>query len=417
MAAFDKYVDEAALIALPSSDDEADIDDEDTCSAPELTAQFQLHFKPQDESVVSLKHDYVLKICADSTFVRIAAGLSSTAVQLYDLSTAGDLSAVYLDRVPKILPTGKRKVITICGVGFLDSGPDTLLVGTTDGVVRLFDLRTTGEQARFEYNHVKNAFPVIPKSMTCFDCNANGRILCTGTEEYSNNACLLFYDVRERKHLGAYFESHSDDVTSIRFHPRKPDLLCSGATDGLINVYNIQENFEDEALLNTFNTESSVQRLNWHRNVFEQDVISCITHTNDFKSYECQEGDELAAFERSAITESIRRKNAANFNLINAHNLEDNGVFLLAGTNFNKGEIMRSVSISNKETLTPLANFVGNKQIVRDSLYDSKRNLLVTGGESGIVTVWTTNTSSTSASSSKDLKSKTKSKSHKTTPY
>ncbi|XP_034477317.1 WD repeat-containing protein 89 [Drosophila innubila] len=408
-----KYLAEAASTDLPSSEDEADLEDEDTCGAHELAAEFSFHY-PQDESSISLKRDYVLGLCADSGFTRIAAGLSNTTVKIYDLSAAGSLTAIHEERVPSVVSL--HNDVTICGVRFLDDGSDSLLVGTTNGLVRLIDLRANGVQATFEYKTAEQSSPPVPKSITCFDRNANSRVICSGTEQYMSNVYLLFFDVRERKQLGVYYETHEDDVTSVRFHASNPDLLCSGGTDGLINVFDIKQSDEDEALLNTINTESSVHRLNWHRNVYEQDIISCITHTNDFKSYESEEGDEIISFDRSAITAGIRRKSAGNFNLINAHNLEDDGVFLLAGTNQNRGEVLRSVSAPAKETLKPLTNFVGNKQIVRDSLYDAKRNLLVTGGESGIITVWTPAASNNSSSA--NLKSKSKAaKAHKKNPY
>ncbi|KAH8416097.1 hypothetical protein KR222_008117, partial [Zaprionus bogoriensis] len=409
---------EAAATELPSSEDEAEIEDGDTCSAAELSAAFRSQF-PRDESSLSLKRDYVLGLCADSGFTRLAAGLSNSSVKIYDLQAAGDLTAVHEERVPALCGSSAESEVTVCGVRFLEEGGDTLLVGTTNGLVRLFDLRASGEQARFEYKAMADAelaLPPVPKCFTCFDRNANSRIICCGTEQHMGNVYMLFFDVRERKQLGVYHDSHEDDVTTLRFHPSNPDLLCSGGTDGLINVFDIRQSDEDEALLNTINTESSVHRLSWHRSVNEQDIIACITHTNDFKSYECEEGDEVIAFDRAAITAGIRRRNAGNFNLINAHNLEDDGVFLLAGTNFNKGEILRSVSAPAKDTLKPLTNFVGNKQIVRDSLYDAKRNLLVTGGESGIITVWTPDASS--GNSASKLKSKSKAgKAHKKNPY
>ncbi|EDW01628.1 GH20350 [Drosophila grimshawi] len=252
--------------------------------------------------------------------------------------------------------------------------------------------------------------------MTCFDRNANSRIICSGTEQHMGNVYLIFYDVRERRQLGVYQESHEDDVTQVSFHAKNPDLVCTGGTDGLINVFDIKQPDEDEALLNTINTESSVHRLNWHQNVYEQDIISCITHTNDFRSYECMEGDEIISFDRAAITAGIRRKNAGNFNLINAHNMQDDGVFLLAGTNFNRGEVLRSVTAPAKDTLKPLTNFVGNKQIVRESIFDATRNLLITGGESGIISIWTPEASN--KSSNNKLKSKSvASKKHTKNPY
>ncbi|XP_017120029.1 WD repeat-containing protein 89 [Drosophila elegans] len=410
MSDFNKYCQEAALEELPSSEDEEDIGDEDTCSAQDLAAQFQLQYKPQDECSVSLQRDYVLSLSADQGFNRVAVGLSSSAVHIYNLDAgAGKLSNF------SFLPPTESNEVSICGVRFLDDGPHNILVGTTDGYVRLYDLRQKGEQARFKYTQHQSVAPV-PKSISCFDRNANGRIVCCGTNQFHSNVFLVFYDVRERRQMGVYCDSHEDDITSVRFHAQNPDILCTGSVDGLINVFNVQEADEDEALLNTFNTESSVARLQWHRNVYDKDIISCITTTGDFKSYESEEGDEVCSFERPDVTAAIRRKNASNFNLIGAHNQEDGEVFLLAGTNFNKGEILRSVSVTTKNTLQPLANFQGNKQIVRESLYDSKRRLLITGGESGIVTVWSQDSSGSAVVGDK-LKVKKEKKSRKQAPY
>ncbi|EDX06430.1 WD repeat-containing protein 89 [Drosophila simulans] len=411
MSDFNKYCEEAAKEALPDSEDEEDIGDEDTFSAQDLAAEFQLKYKPQDEVSVSLQREYVLSLAADQEFSRMAAGLSNSAVHIYNL----DSGAGKLENFSYLPPTDSPQHVSICGVRFLDEGPHNILVGTTDGYVRLYDLRLRGEQARFKYTQHPNV-PPVPKSLSCFDRNANGRIICCGTEQFHSNAFLVFFDVRERQQMGVYFESHEDDITSLRFHAQNPDLLATGSVDGLVNVFDVKEPDEDEALLNTFNTESSVYRLAWHKNVYDKDIISCVTTTGDFKSYECEEGDEVASFERPDVTAAIRRKKAANFNLINAHNQEDGGVFLLAGTNFNKGEILRSVSVTSKNSLQPLANFQGNKQIVRDSLFDSKRSLLFTGGESGIVTVWTQDTSGTAVSSEK-LKAKKEKKSRKQAPY
>lgn len=60
------------------------------------------------------------------------------------------------------------------------------------------------------------------------------------------------------KLLGAYWESHSDDVTAVKFHPDKFNFLATGSTDGLLNSFNLLEANEDDALLYSFNTESSV---------------------------------------------------------------------------------------------------------------------------------------------------------------
>lgn len=398
--------------------------DENTCSTEELEGLFQFKCRIGDESVVSFKNDYVLNLAADSGFTRVAAGLSSPVVHIFDVNTERTLQISSFASVPT--PT-TNALVGICGVRFLDDTPNCLLVGESNGVVRLYDLRMQKEQARFEENidctqdfhsFRRGKGMNVRKAINCFDSNSNSRIICTGTEQINGNVFLLFYDVRERQQLGGYFESHEDDITSLRFHHTNPDILCSGSTDGLINVFDIKEATEDEALTTTINTESSVQKLNWHKNIYEQDVISCITYTNDFHVYLPDEGDIVAKFDRCQITAAARRKNETSCNVVDAHSTGNGDILLLTGTNYNKGEVLRTLRLN--KSLLPVADFIGNKQVVRASIFEKKSGTLVTGGESGFVTLWTTNSLSKDdgllVSSSNELKYTNK-KFKKKTPY
>uniref|UniRef100_A0A0A1WUE4 WD repeat-containing protein 89 n=1 Tax=Zeugodacus cucurbitae TaxID=28588 RepID=A0A0A1WUE4_ZEUCU len=400
------------------------VDDEDTCSAEELEGLFQIKCRIGGESAVSLEKVYVLHLAADSGFTRVAAGLSSSFVHIFDINAERTMQISSLTRIPT---PQDNQILNVCGVRFLDDTPNCLLVGESEGSVHLFDLRTQREVARFEEDvECTQGFTNFRggknlgdrKTINCFDSNSNGRIICTGTEQSKGEVYLFFYDVRERKHLGGYFESHEDDITALRFHDTNPDLLCSGSIDGLINVFDIREETEDDALTTTFNTESSVQKLNWHKNIYEQDVISCITHTNDFHVYLAEEGDVVATFDRCQITAAAKRRNEANCNVVNAHSTANGDLFLLAGTNHIKGEVLRTLRFN--KSLLPMADFIGNKQIVRSSIFEKKSGTLVTGGESGFVTLWTADSTSKDdgllASCSSELKHKSK-KSKKKTPY
>ncbi|KAI9682300.1 MAG: hypothetical protein M1817_000354, partial [Caeruleum heppii] len=55
-------------------------------------------------------------------------------------------------------------------------------------------------------------------------------------------------------------ESHSDDITELRFHPSQTALLISGSTDGLVNLYDTALQDEEDALLQTINHGSSIHR-------------------------------------------------------------------------------------------------------------------------------------------------------------
>lgn len=190
-----------------------------------------------------------------SSLTCLAAGLSNGSVRIFEISS---------ERGLYIKPPQSNSVkdrLNICGIRFLDETPNLLLVGTTNGLVRLLDLRAQNEVTRFE-NIPANKYD--PQLINCFDRNANSTLLCMGTTQYQTNVYLLFYDIRSSKQAFYYIESHQDDVTSLRFHPKSSDILCSGSTDGLINVFDVSKGDEDDALLTTINSESSVHKLNWY---------------------------------------------------------------------------------------------------------------------------------------------------------
>lgn len=59
--------------------------------------------------------------------------------------------------------------------------------------------------------------------------------------------------------------------------------------------------------------------------------------------------------------------------LIDCHSTIDNEILLLAGSNYEKGKCLRSLVYRNG-TLVPSTDFVGNKQIIRASLFNKQVN-------------------------------------------
>ncbi len=72
------------------------------------------------------------------------------------------------------------------------------------------------------------------------------------------------------------------DRSKLQFHPSRPQILLSGSTDGLVNVYNTTITDEEEALHQTINHGSSIHRAN-----FLSDVdIFALSHDEKFSMYE-----------------------------------------------------------------------------------------------------------------------------------
>ena len=212
--------------------------------------------------------------------------------------------------------------------------------------------------------------------------------------------------------MGGFFESHQEEVTDVKFHPTDPDLLISGSTDGLINVFDCKKESEDDALKYSLNTEDSVAKLKWHH----EDKISCISNTNDLYLYDINNQDLLKKWTRSNITDAIKRKSVIDCNLIDCYNYGADEMMFLATSNYNKGECIRSVKF-NDTSLDPLGNFSSNSQIVRASLYNEKENMFFTFGENAVITMWKEGVSTSSSKHLKEESSVKKKLKKKSNPY
>lgn len=82
------------------------------------------------------------------------------------------------------------------------------------------------------------------------------------------------------------------------------NCVASGSTDGLINVYDLSQSAEDDALLDTLNTNSSVDQLSWYK-VGLKDCVSCITHTSDVQLWNIEDARPYAHFQRRDISKQI----------------------------------------------------------------------------------------------------------------
>lgn len=68
----------------------------------------------------------------------------------------------------------------------------------------------------------------------------------------------------------------------VKFHPDNMNTLISGSTDSLINVCDLTQTCEDDALIDSLNTESFIEQLLWFMENGKT-CISCITHVADLQ--------------------------------------------------------------------------------------------------------------------------------------
>lgn len=81
--------------------------------------------------------------------------------------------------------------------------------------------------------------------------------------------------------------------------------LISGSTDGLINIYDLSQPCEDEALIDSLNTESSVEQLLWF-NSSGRWSISCITHVADLQLWNLEQAEPYKHVTRAELAKAIK---------------------------------------------------------------------------------------------------------------
>lgn len=261
---------------------------------------------------------------------------------------------------------------SICDIRFGKKDSNSLFIALTNGKIHSYDLRSNSKPVQTFEGVDKQ------KPFSCFDVNANDTVLCAGTEQYAGEAHIKLFDVRKVKTFATYTDSHRDDLTQVRFHSNRKDIFASGSTDGLINVFCTNETDEDDALQYSLNTGNSIQTINWHpkgsmevNDDDSEDYLSCITDTNDFQLFDVEESELVFEIEREKITKLIKRKSVGECYLINCYTTLNGEIVLLAGSNFNTGECLRSLT-KHKKSFKPRNNFIDNKQIVRCSVYNAK---------------------------------------------
>ena len=191
--------------------------------------------------------------------------------------------------------------------------------------------------------------------------------------------------------LGGYWEGHTDDITQIKFHPRNKNSIMSASTDGLINIYDVSQNNEDDALENSLNVETSVQKVEWFR-INDEDVIGCITDMETVQFWKPDDVSPYACFSRKMLASTMYISSWDNAYITDLHKTCTDEIVLIGGSNVNKGEYLKTLMYRDGK-LIPSATFKNNKQVVRCSSYDALSETFITAGESGIISVWTLNDS------------------------
>lgn len=181
-------------------------------------------------------------------------------------SSSGSLKLYNIDKYSQapISTVAKAHESSIHSFKFFDQ--HSLASCSTDGI-KLWDLRGNCLKP------VKCLSTPKKSNFLCLDNKEN--FLAGGTELFGQDAEVFLWDLRNTEDIvRSFVDSHHDDVTDIKFHPSSSSsLLMSGSTDGYVNVYDLNQKEEDDALHQVINY-GSVHSCNFIRD----DRIAVLTH-------------------------------------------------------------------------------------------------------------------------------------------
>ncbi|KAK3603888.1 hypothetical protein CHS0354_042898 [Potamilus streckersoni] len=326
-----------------------------------------------ETSAVSLsktEDDYVLGMAAQTGNggeCILAATSSNYMIRLFNLANLASKGSI----------EGHEGVIT--GVSFGHEEPDLLYSSSLDKTVRCWDTRSDLKKAvqTFEgYEKTNNLF-------TSFDVNCNDWLLCAGMEAAAHSdTYLLFWDRRKGEVMGYYSESHQDDVTQVSFHPTDPDRMATGSTDGLICIFDLTQSSEDDAILSTLNSQSSVAKIGWIGEKYTN--IYCVTHTNTLHVWDAVEGDNV--LEMIDIVEQLDKPSRIDY-LVDCLPYTSQEVYLVTGTY--SGDIRLFEVNGTDKALQELSTLTGgHKSTIRCSIWNQNLQRLITGGEDSLLCMW-----------------------------
>jgi len=214
-------------------------------------------------SVQLSPREYVSHIVALPQYV--VAGLTDSSILQLPLT----LDADALTTIQPGAPPSAKNQATTTGLASLPATPMAIVTCDSQGHLKTWDLRMRGAQQ--QTNALDSKLTVTAMGVSNFGEVALGTAAQPDAEIY-------VYDVRQikaSKPLVRYRESHNDDVTDLQFHPSVRNLMLSGSTDGVVNLFDTSITDEDEAVIEAYNNISSI-----HRTGFFTDTLTGVLNLN-----------------------------------------------------------------------------------------------------------------------------------------
>ncbi|KAL7908871.1 WD40-repeat-containing domain protein [Trichoderma velutinum] len=261
-----------------------------------------------------------------------------------------------------------------------DAGTSVVCTAGENGSVGVWDLRQGAQVAQFTAGQA---------SILSMACSASTQTIAVGTELENHAATIHLWDVRSNPSPKAtYSEVHSDDVTSLAFHPSQPTLLVSGSTDGLVSVHDTTILDEDELTVQTLNHNASI-----HDAAFlNATELFALSHDEAFALYDV--ADERETGDAAQDFGDLRKVLGCQYVANVTTKVDGSGAILGAGAQDKENfELIFLAKAADNSWALDLANKVvlpgaHGSEIVRSFCFFDDEQVVFTTGEDGNVKAW-----------------------------
>ena len=232
--------------------------------------------------------DWVL--CVHSSPSILSCALSNGDIQIYDPQ-----QLQLLRTLPKVVQGSHHMITDVTDAGL--HHPHLLISSGTDGRVCLMDLRQPPSQNTCSMVCVMPRASSHGEQALSASLGYDGTLMAVGT----NKASIHFFDVRQQQSqqqqqpVGSYLNSHTDDVTRVRFHSHTNTLLVTGSEDGLACVFDTTQPSEEAALSSVMNVQSPLRQVDFCGPQLER--IVCRTGSETLSLWNWQSGQCWANYE------------------------------------------------------------------------------------------------------------------------
>ena len=352
-----------------------DIKDIDEVDLDMISGDLKDHFKEEyclkECKAVTLEDDvYVLHLSVNGQG-KILSGMSNKSFNIHDVGL-NKLKTEHMDD-------------HVIDAKFSPVHPDLFYIGTNQ-CIHLWDSRTDSSEATYDFKSIENK---APKPLISFDINCQDKYLSAGTEVINHDAFVVFWDIRGKHFLGGYWETLGDDVNVSQFSKKDPNQLMTASADGQVNLFDISQDNEEDALVTSLNTEAPIRSLTY----LQDDKVAVVLDHEESLLWKTYEGQPYRTFSREDFTVAIRRKITPWTYVCGVHHdQEANKTFVLSGSSYAANPCLRVLNIS-KTKLKPFADLHSlSKKPARNMIMRSsamfQSQIFITGSEDGLISIW-----------------------------